>query len=404
MPLASTDRVRLTYKPEASYGVPVTASTCYSLRNSGDTLNLAINYTQSNELNQNRTLRDNIRVDADGSGAINFDFSYGEYDWFLQAVLQGTWAVYGTNGVGTAFAGTFAASTITAGAAPTGNNAFTNLALGQWIKIAGSTNPLHNIWVQVSKTTPPSTTVITLEGTPFTGAVGSGGSAVTVSASRLRNGTTFRTATIERLNSDVSTPVFNLFTGFAPNTFNLNVALGEVVGGSFDFIGKERVAGTATGLNATVTPSLNNRVFDATSGVANIVEGGAVVAGTFIQNLAIAYNNNNRAQKGIGFLGAQDQGVGQIDLRLTGSLYFKDQVLYNKFRNSTDTDFSFRLNDPSLNGYVFTVPAGNITSYSDPVNGKNADVMVEFEITAKDDGSGNMLIIDRGGVAVTLPT
>lgn len=402
MPLASSDRVRLTYKPESTYGVPVTASACYELRNSGDTLNLAVNYTESNELNINRTLRDNILVDADATGAINFDFSYGEYDWFLQSTLQRAWTVYGTNGVGSAFAGTFAANTITAATAPTGNNAFTNLVRGQWIKIAGSSNSLHNIWVQVSRSVSPTSTVITLEGNPYSAALGSGGSAVTVSASRLTNGTSFSTATIERFNEDRTE--FSTFTGFAPNMFNLNVSLGEVVGGNFDFIGKDRVMTGSTGLNATITPSLNNRVFDATTGVANIVEGGTVIAGTLIQSLSIDYNNNNRAQKGIGSLGAQDQGQGQISLTLSGSLYFKDRTLFNKFRASTDTDFSFRLVDPALNGYVFTVPSGNITSYADPVNGKNNDVMVDFEITAKDNGSGVMLIIDRGGVAVTMPT
>jgi hypothetical protein len=97
-------------------------------------------------------------------------------------------------------------------------------------------------------------------------------------------------------------------------------------------------------------------------------------------------------------------GQGQIDIRLSGQMYFANYALYTKMRNSTDTSFSFRLQDPSLNGYVFTIPAGNVTSYGAPVQGKNNDVMVDFEITAKDNGSSVMLIIDRAGVAVTLPT
>lgn len=399
--MASTDRVRVNYKPEASYGTPVNASACYALRNSGDSLNFAMNYTQSNELNANRTLRDNILVDADTTGAINFDMQYGEFDWFLSAVLQSDWSVYGTNGVGSAFTGTFANNTITAGSAPTGNNAFTNLVKGQWVKVAGSSNSAHNIWAQVSKSVDPTTTVVTFEGTPFSGNTGSGGAAVTLSASRLVNGTTFKSASIERYHADANE--WKIFTGMAPNVLNLNFSTGDVLTGSFDFIGKDASMPGSSSLSATINSSLSNRVMNATTGLQNMLEGGAAL-GTYFSNLALSYNNNNRAQKGIGVLGNFGQGVGQIELKLSGSLYFKDKALFNKLRNSTDTDFSFRIVDANNNGYVVTIPAGNYTSYSDPINGKNNDVMVDFEITAKDDGNGRMIIIDRAGTAVTLPT
>lgn len=399
--MAATDRTRYSYKPEATYGVPVTASACYGLRTNSDSLNYALNYKQSNNLNPNRVLRDNILTGADASGSIPFDMVYGEYDWFLSAVLQGNWSVYGTNGVGSAFTATFAANKVTAGSAPNGNSAFTNLSKGQWIKIAGSSNDAHNIWVQVSKSVDPTGTEVTFEGTPFTGQTGSGGAAVTISASRLVNGTTLKSASIERYFSDDNK--FKIYRGMIPNVFNLNFTTEEILTGSFDFIGKDAAMPGATSLHATVTDSLNSRTMNATSGLTNMLEGGASL-GTYFNSLTLSYNNNNRAKKAIGVMGNFAQGQGQIDLKLSGSLYFKDETIYNKMVNSTDTDFSFRINDPLLNGYVFTIPAGNYTSYSDPVQGKNNDVMCDFEITAKDNGSSQVLIIDRAGSAITLPT
>jgi len=397
---ASTDRVRTTYKPESTFGVPVTASACYAMRNSGNTIQDTPTYIQSNELTDTRTLKDNTLVDMDTAGAIPFDFSYGEYDWWLSALLQNNWTVYGTNGVGANFAATFGNNTITAGTVPTSTSAFTNLVRGQWIKVSGSSINGTNIWVQVSKTVSPTSTVITTEGNPFTGVTGSGGSSVNISGARLTNGVIQKQASVEKANLDVG--LFMLSTGVTPNTFSLNLSLGQVITGSFDCMGKNSVESNATALNSTITSSLNYRVMNPTSNLASVLEGGAT-AGTMM-SLALSYNNNNRAQKALGQFGVIDMGQGQIALTLTGQMYFKDYALYTKMRNSADTEFSFRLQDPALNGYVFTIPAGNITSYGAPVSGKNQDVMVDFEITAKDNGAGIMLIIDRAGAAVTLPT
>lgn len=402
MPLASSNRMRLTYKPEATFGVPVVASSCYALRNTGESLDYAISTITSSEIRSDRAITDLITTDADASGGFNFELNYGEYDWFIESLLQSTYTAFGVNGVGAVIptSATFAANTLTAGAATSGASIFTSLVLGQWVKIAGSSNPLQNIWAQVSTTVAPTATVLTFEGTPFTGATGTGGAAVTVSASRLSNGTTQRSATIERAFQDVTQ--FFTHRGQTVQSMSLDVSTGGLVTGSFDFIGRDVIRAGTTGLNATIVASGNTNILSATNSVANILEGGALLTNTFIQSLQMTYNNNLRGQKAIGVLGNADIGSGSIDLKLNLSIYFANGTIYDKFLNNTASSFSFRLQDTAGNGYVITLPRTKINSATVNAGSINTDLSASFEITALlDPVTSRMILIDRGGIAVT---
>lgn len=401
MPLSSASRLGLRYKPEATFAVPVTASACYAIRNTGETLDFGISTTTSNEIRADRATTDLIITDASGTGGFGFELSYGEYDWFLESGLQSTFTAFGVNGVGAVIptSATFAANTLTAGAATSGASIFTSLALGQWVKINGSSNPLQNIWAQVSRTIAPTSTVLTFEGSPFTGITGAGGAAVTVSSSRLSNGTTMRSATIERFFSDVAT--FATHRGQVVDTFSLDVSSGGLVTGNFEFIGRNMTMQGTTALNATVTPSLTNGILSANNSVVNVLEGGVPLTGTFVQNLQITYGNTLRGQKAIGVLGNADIGTGNIDVKFNVTMYFADATIYNKFLNNTSTSFSFRLQDTAGNGYVFTLPNAKYSSGRVNAGGLNQDISAEFEITGLlDPVTNKMLLIDRGGVAV----
>lgn len=405
MPLASSNRMRLTYKPEVTYGVPVAGSACYNLRNTGESLDYAISTITSQEIRSDRATTDLIVTDADASGGFNFELSYGEFDWFIESLLQNTFTVFGVNGVGVAVptSATFTASTLTAGAATSGASIFTNLVKGQWVKIAGSSNPLQNIWAQVSTTVDPTATVLTFEGTPFTGATGAGGAAVTVSSSRLTNGTTQRSCTLERAFQDVTQ--FFTHRGQTVESMSLEVSTGGLVTGSFNFMGKDVVRSGATALNATVTSSLTNGILSAVNSVANVLEGGADLTNTFFQNLSLTYGNNLRGRKAIGVLGNAGIGSGSIDIKLSGTMYFADGTLYDKFLNNTASSFSFRLQDTSGNGYVFTIPRDKFSSTKINASGINTDVLANVEITGLLDPTTNkMMLIDRAGVAVVAAT
>ena len=404
MPLATSNRLSVRIKKEAVFGTPVSASACYALRVTGESLNFSIGTDISKEIRSDRQVTDLIVTSATADGGLPFELSYAEYDSLIESVLQGVWATFGTNGVSAVIptSATFASNTLTAGAATSGVNLFTNLVLGQWVKIAGSTNPLQNIWAQVSLSVAPTSTVLTLQGTPFAAATGSGGAAVTVAGSRLINGVTQSSFTLEENFGDVAQTL--TFTGMTPNKMSMNMQSGSILNGSFDFMGKVMTSQVGTLLNATVTASTANQVMNSVNNIVNVLEGGAVLANTFIKTLTIDAMNNLRGQDGIGTLGNVGVGAGMFEVSGNINFYFADANIYQKFLNNTNTSLSFRVNDTNLNGYVITFPNVKYSDAKIDSGAGNQDVMVTMTYKAlRDTVTGSTMIIDRAGIAV-VPT
>ncbi len=401
MPLSSSSRLAFKIKPEAVFGVPVTVSACTALRIAGESLDFNIKTDSSKEIRSDRQTSDLILVGAEAAGGFTFELSYGEFDPFIEATLQGTWSVFGTNGVGAAIptSATFTANTLTAGANTTGTSLFTTLALGQWVKVSGSSITGQNIWAQVSTVTAPTATVLTFQGTPFTGLTGNGGVAVTISASRATNGVVQRSFTLEKTFTDITQTM--TYTGMTADKMSFKLASGAILTGSVDFKGKTMTPQAGTLLNATVTPSTSNKVMNGVNNVLNVLEGGAALAGTFIKNLTLDIGNNLRGLDGISNLGNVAIASGNADVKGTIEFYFADATIYNKFVNNTSTSLSFRVNDALGNGYVFTLPNVNYSTGKVTAGSINQDVMVSMGFTAvRDTVSGSTILIDRAGAAV----
>lgn len=401
MALSTSSRLGVRVKPEAVFGVPVNASACYAMRIAGESLDYSIKTDTSKEIRSDRQTTDLILTGAEASGGFSFELSYAEFDPFLEATLQGTWGVFGTNGVGAVIptSATFAANSLTAGSATSGINIFTNLVMGQWVKVGGSSNQLQNIWAQVSKTVAPTATVLTFEGTPFAAATGVGGAAVTVSASRLVNGTNQKSFTIEKNFADIGQTL--TYKGMTPDKLSLKLASGSILEGSLDFKGKDASRQVGSLLHATVTNSTSNAVMNGVNNVVNILEGGSVLAGTFIKSLTIDIGNNLRALDGIGFLGSVAVASGTIDVSGSIEFYFADGTIYDKFLQNSSSSLSFRVNDSAGNGYVVTMPNIKYSGGKVTAGGINQDVMVSMNYTAiRDTVSGSSIIIDRAGAAV----
>ena len=116
-----------------------------------------------------------IPLTANASGAVNGELQYQEYDILMAAALQNAWTVFGYQWclwcrfqLYCWWTGCY--PSITASAAPTGADAFTNLQKGQWFRLTALVMPAMTVKiVRVSTTTAPTTTVITLDAnTPLT--------------------------------------------------------------------------------------------------------------------------------------------------------------------------------------------------------------------------------------------
>ena len=411
MAFASANLTQLAYKTEASFGV-TPAGNGKDLRCTDTAgLSFALTTDTSKEVRSDRQVSDLVLTGASASGAVPFELSYREYDAFLEAVTQGTWGVqskwdgtagtaWGTDGVGAVVptSATFAAGTLTAGVATSGSSIFTNLAKGQWIRISGSSIAGQNIIAQVSKTVAPTSTILTFEGTPFTGLTGSGGAAVKINTFRLTNGVVDRSFSIEREHADI-TQFFN-FRGMKANKLSLSFSSGSIATGSFDFMGKDVVRGAATSMG-TSAASQTFGIMNAVSGVGNIYENGTALTGTSIKSLTLDVDNALRVQDAIGVLGAAGIGSGTLSVSGTMEVYLADGTMYDKFVNNTASSLSWSAVDTAGNGYVFTLPNVKYSDAKVTGGSLNSDAMLSMPFTALMDAATlKTIIIDRVGAGV----
>lgn len=407
MALASTSRVQVAYIREAVFGTTPAVGTPKDLRITGETLDFNVTKEQSAEINASRAVSSVIPVGAAASGGVQSEMQYGELDDLLATTLQSGWVAYGTGGVGTTFTADFTATTITASAAPTGGSAFTTLKRGQWFKINAPSNANHGKFARVSKTTAPTSTVVTVDAnTPLV--VGSAVANVSLSSSRLTNGTTQVSYTIERKVLDNGT--FMSYRGMTPSKFTLNIQSAALSNASFEFMGKDMVVSdTATLLpgGGTTTPSLAYDIHSGVSGTGCVVWIDGPMVGSYIKTLTFDYDNALRAQDALCTLGAVGIGSGQIVCTMSAQIYFANVDLYNKFISNAYPEFVFSSVDPVGNGYFFTLPRANISTVKTNASGKDQDMMLDVTFTCVRD-AGNavadlrqVVFIDRVGVALT---
>lgn len=404
MPLGSGARTILRYILEgtngANFGVVPGSGNPKNLRRTDDGLGYKIQTQVSDEITPSGATADTILVSASADGPVNIEMSYREYDDLIEAALKGTWSVYGTAGQSSALSLTLntAAGTITG--TPTGADQFTGLAVGQWFRLVAPSDAANGAYLKVGSRT---ATVITVDAaTPIPGTgTRTGVANCIVQSSRLTNGQTMRSFTLERAHTDLTK--FIAFRGFNVNKWSFNLQSGSKVTGSFEFMGKDQmtISGT-TVLPGTPVASETGDIMNAVTGVGNVLENNAPVAGTYIKSMTFSVDNKLRGRDGIGYLGYVDVAAGTLEVTGTMSVYFANETIYNKFINSQRTSFQFRMSDANGYGYVITMPSTKFTAGEVKAGGKEADSMVELSYMALIDPAGGQVVyVDRCGGPVT---
>ena len=399
MALASSSLVTVRSIKEASFGLIPVAGNPKVKRVTGESLDYAISKESSKEINSDRTIASVVPVTANTTGSLTGELSYTDWDDELESVLQSTWAVLGTDGETSAVTVDCTATTITAAVAPTGANAFTNLKPGQWFRVKSAGANGGKI-LRVHATTAPTTTVITLDAA--TPAAVSTGESVQLQSSRLTHGTTQTSFTIERENSDIG--VFMAYTGQTPSKLNVNVSSGALTQVTFDFMGKSAQESNTTLLPGSPVPASAYDVHSGVSGATLAVwMDGAPLTGTYIKSVSLDFDNTLRSQEAIGTLGAVAIAGGTIACTATAQIYFANKDMFTKFRQNINTSLIFSSTDNDGNGYIFSLPVLNITSYKSNASAKDQDQMLDITFTALAD-RGNavaalrkVLFIDRVG-------
>ena len=403
MALASTSRVQLSYIKEVTFGVTPASGTVRKLRITGESLNFTVNKETSSEINDSRSSSSMIPTSAEAAGGVQAEMQFAEYDPFIEATLQSTFSGIGGTGVGAVFSATITTTTITASAATTGTSAFTTLQPGQWFTLSGTSSANDGKLFRVSKVTAPTATVITLDpGTP--GVAGGPYAATTVLAARLTNGVTQPSFTLQRTIGDVGE--YFSFRGMTASSMSLSVASGSLSTVEFSFMGKDSEQRNATLLPAIVTDSQSYQIMSGVSGTTCALWAkGAPLAGTFINSISFSYDNSLRQQTALCALGAIGIGSGAINCTADIEVYFASgATFYKELLDNSNIEIAFTSYDAEGNGYIFTLPAANVSSYTvNASGGSDSDLMASISLTALRDAANTVpalrkvLFIDRVG-------
>lgn len=400
--LSAVNRLKLSYMEEADFGVTPDTGNEYALRLTGESLNFSYTKESSNELNPARGVSNVVPLDAEAAGDINTEMSYAEYDRFMAATLQDTWGVYGTDGVSDAMSLTVDASGNTISGSPTGSDEFDNLKPGQWFTLedsAGNTKLLR-----VATSTKTEITVdsnFTLTNDTLSNAK--------IRTSRLVNGADQKSFSIQREISDVGE--YFLFKGMTPDVMTLDIASGAFTTMGFTFMGKRADADDsslfvpASPGSITKVPSFNYQGMSSVNGSSCIMwVDGKPLSGTFVQSISLNYNNQSRARQAICTLGAISIGAGQIECTIDLEVYFASgRTFYEQMLDNSDLEVAFSSFDPVGNGYVYTMPRGNVSDYTlNGDGGNDSDLMASVTVTGLLDPNNVVLAIDRVGAAVDL--
>jgi hypothetical protein len=120
---------------------------------------------------------------------------------------------------------------------------------------------------------------------------------------------------------------------------------------------------------------------------------GAPLTGTYIKSVSLDFDNSLRSQEAIGTLGAVAIAGGTIACTATAQIYFANKDMFTKFRQNVNTSLIFSSTDNDGNGYIFTLPVLNITSYKSNASAKDQDQMLDITFTA---------LADRGNAVIAL--
>lgn len=365
--MSDSSRVQLAGIEEVTWGT-TPSSALTAIRYTTESLAHRIEKTRSDEVRQDGQTTDVVPVGANVEGGFDLEASYSAHDIYMEGSLRGDFSSDSS----------FSAATISAAASDNSFNdsatGFPSLVPGQWIRVAGFTgDTANNRWFEVvSRTTAK---IIVTGGSLVDDA---SGETITISDSTLVNGTTLKSYSLEKNMADVTQ--FFGFVGCRINTFNLSLATRAKVTGSFSVLGKTGALAGATIGSGAYDAAPTNKVMNASSNVAKILEGGAVLgAGIFVQALDVEFNSGLRAVDGVSQAVAVKIGLGRFTVTGSMTVLFENEVLFNKYINDTNTAINFVIEDAAGNGYSFAFPNVIYTDGDIVGSGNDDEVLASME-------------------------
>jgi hypothetical protein len=396
MSKATANRTALYRVLESVWGTTPATPALIETRYTGESLDESMSFEKSKEIRSDRQLTDTVLVDASPSGGINIELSFGAYDDLFQSALMDTWsaalAIVGVAGdISTLAAASDNLTSTTAGK-------FTNVQVGQWIKLSGWADADTNTLYFVSgKTNDQTLTLSPQPNAAETPAL----AAAHVDGKMLRNGVTESSYTLVKQFNDTTVMTRHNFMGMRVKGFSLQMQTKSILTGAFNFVGKTGQVVETTFSGESIVPASTGEVLNAVSSIRSVLQDQAPMGtdGTMM-SLSMELDNQHREQKGLGVLGNVGSVAGQLLVNYSGSQYFESKAQADKYKNTEVFAFAYMLEDQAGNIMVISSPRCKYEKFTTAASQLDSDVMADVQFTAlRDPVTDCMVQIDVFPVA-----
>lgn len=390
MSFADTANASLAYVEEVTFDTPPTTG-FKLIRNTGESLNTSLTSAQSEEIDADRQFTGSVHVSGSSSGDVNFQLSYGEYDAFLEAVLQSNDWSAGYSDTVTAVASRVCTVTSTVG-----------LKVGHILKLTGFTVTADNGVYTVESIT---------DATHFTVAESVTDEAVaTITAMHsgtIENASVNRSFCFEKNFVVDGADNYFLMSGLKVSSMNMSTASGSIINGSFSLMGATGAGSATSQESGTYTAATTNELMNSVDNVTGLSLNAVDSAGAFtpisttFQEMSLSVDNSLREQAAVGHLFPAGIGSGRIKVEATATLYFSNRNLFDLFMANDSVQLRFQLTDAADaygNRYGFVLPELKVSSHEVVASGPDADVMAAVTFSAQKDarsGTGKSIIVTR---------
>jgi hypothetical protein len=385
--MSSSNRVRITSIPEVTYAVTPPSGNFSTARFTGESLSGTPSTTESQQIRSDRYGSGQIVTGLEVGGDLNFELAKeATFEQYLESVMYNSWNVQAPVTVDI----TVDADLMTLTRATGDWN--TTLQVGDFFTTEDFANQENNTRFQVIAIN--SATVIKV--IAKNSLIDEVGEDITYTrADRLAIGTTVKSFSMEKAFLDLTTKAI-IYPGMIGNTFNLNIAYGELISGTIGFVGAGRIV--ADQASEFIT---NGRTINAAANTASM--NGSIdmpflsssLAGVLadedfcIQSLAINLDNNNQAQNCIGRIGPKGYSAGTGAVTVDLSTYLADDNWELTAKKLSQEPFALGfMVENADGGYGFYLPAVQV-SFDDPSSGgANQEISMEASGTAKVGSNG----------------
>jgi len=377
----TTNYTGISYIEEVTEGTTPATPAFQILPTTGGSPVSNISTAVSEVIRADRQTDDQIVVDSEVGGELNYELSYEPYKPLMLALLQNDSITNITFAVGT----TDGADFTNIG----GTDIHTNVGIGDVFRATSAGNSdIDGIYTCIDNSLADNITIY-----PAMPDTMDAQTDVVINTDEIAtNGADVpKTYTFRKTAINDGVTSYWYYRGIKVSTMNWNFATGSILNGNFSVMGLTEEA-TATAIaGETEVAVADYSIMNAVSSVGAIYLEGVSLGTCSFQSLDLTYDNQITAAKSIGVLGACE--TASFSVQITGSVevYFKDLSLYNKFLNAESFGVTIILTDGNGNSMGMNMPKCKFETLDTPISGKDQFLMQSGSFRALRDATDDYM-------------